>query len=1856
MATPAYGTSPSDKFPSGTKLKSKKTPKGAKASVAAPIGKRKVVVLPQHVTVPVNDRQLSTFCQQYHIPFVVTNDQWLVNCHRLSAALRSAAMFKCAVVASNFINRKPDLRIDPGIINMFPRANEVDLYRKMMKIQPYNMAGKKIPLQDLTVNGFRDSLRGTDFVRQREIFDTSLFDSDLFLMFDAHYYIPPENLVNMFALHPNITEGIHIIIGGRRFARDGLNVILERFKRAKMKEKEGVVPQWTTVREPVLNARGEPVMRINEDGEEEPKTREVSKIAKVEITFPAVEAVDCIEGVGSTLNGIVHFRASTNGDSSYSHPAGDWLFTHSVRHVFIEEDVYRLSFHHEGTVGHYEIVSVALQLLDNDPNTDDVPIVQHHSIGGGQRPPGHFVYKGLIPDIYSVLYSKCIGIDYNSANSIDQLRQTGVRLMVTGLGDHYENLSDFHLLFTKAAHETVQYALTASRPEMPLILPAAMDSRQAVFNRRVTLVRGEGIPTPMAEAIALVEEKQSIINLAVRFVGWAGKWISHVWDKIVAWWRGGGNESPLNMFGHVSSLLNYIPGYAKWAKQTRKTLANLAWFRSAMVRLNDFFGHHPKIAVVVDKLIMLILLLPNSIGEEAMKRVGPVWVGSIFGAIEYLLLDLTRYGLPQWSNSWRHLGVFVFRVAVHTLLRWMPFWPAVLVHTLYNLYATRTDSVTALLRLYVETELMYRDVEDLTSVPMSAPRDMSEESQFYVKELGQKVPVKDVLRFLSDPGVLKSQKLVAIESDVSDQLVRPGSGIRNAMVMDCLRLSAEMPADCVAKPGAWSHATAVLLGLILLPSVEEYGCKPWNLDETLAYIAGCSRTTAWKEECSDLVRRSFGGEDLSNELSMFVKSDETVVASVAAEDPLTEARAVKARPVIPRTKGDVPLFALMGPLKKFFSRTFILAWCAHRSAFVPVDRNHLGPLLTFTYISAPRADRIGEWLVSWIDTPGIHVLAHGDDQWALWIPEYIDPKASAYDLAKCDKSCGTEAQNSFYHIFMALLCAEGVDVERVVTFLNQSRANLHGEFKLRDRLLDLVYFYIKHLEEESTNTGEILTSLKAFLAQFVAFIYFFTFFTRGELDAEKYAKHFERVVRTELGLVPEFERSVAGAVWQPITVPTFLGGNFYKQGDYYQWLPNNYLKTYFMHPDKLAGIYKARPVGTYSAIEVAAVCHMNVLLTDPHAEASPLHRALSAWHRRCIERFVGKIGSSRSRRAVELLKNSAKHWIDWRTQFDSYKFGLETEDSSAFVVPPVSYINFFDGWRSQLESRGCEELAQDFPNIILEIEGGHHFDGRDFFPKLQASAVSLFYTRFSVGGFVRPVNDRPIQLSLLKHLFFLATKNFSDFSESVSDFLFPIITISSSNMSKKERHLATRLVKLEVALKKQSANPQALERQRFAQEKSEFVRRTQVAPYQGYMASKNGNARMKTAKTRAKKVGGARMKQPGAKHHVHLSAWAEQQAFPMRRSDVPPPFTDNPSPSVQTTSARTVCLRDITVKAGTCVQISLPPSGVINAGYSQSVTYNGSFSADSAPGDQVAAHAKPLGFNDTAGAFAACAVAPISTTVQTNVAGTVGTWQLLPSAGIISAQTTAGLGALTTSNAITYTGVATLSGIRWEPLTPTTGLPYAGTLQGHARYILTGQVLRVLNTTAQGSRAGDIVTVRPPSSFEAVTVVNQNAFSKFRTYRVHNVDSPHDFIVPLRVQDYLYQHAQLNPYALGVSGAANVPAWLAGTACTSVSNAAMHCWLNNPSANDQSYTIEVVCNWSIAGDLVAGLTAGAAQSPEAKPVIQGASVKMSNKAVTDSKGVWGTFTESAKDLAAKGINLAIKSGTSMLSEGAKAQL
>lgn len=1799
--------------------------------MAAPIARRKVIVLPQRVTVPINDRQLTTFCQQYHIPYVVTDDQRLVNCHRLSAALRSAAMTKCAVVASNFINRKPDIRIASGIINMFPRANEVDLYRKMMKVQPYNAAGKKIPLQDLTINGFRDSLRGTDFVRQREIFDTSLYDSNLFLMFDAHYYIPPENLVSMFALHPNITEGVHIIIGGRRFAGDGLNVILERFKRAKMKEKEGVVPQWTTVREPVMNARGEPVMRTNEDGDEEPKTREVSKIGNVEIVFPAVEAVDCIEGVGTTLNGIVNFRASTNGDSSYSHPAGDWLFTHSVRHIFIENDVYRLSYHHEGTVGHYEIVSVALQLLDNPLNTDDVPIVQHHSIGGGQRPPGHFVYKGLIPDIYSVLYSKCIGIDYSSSNSIDQLRQTGVRLMVTGLGDHYENLSDFHLLFTKAAHETVQYALTASRPEMPLILPTAMDSKQAVFNRRVALVCSEGIPTPMAEVIAFVEEKQSIINLAVRFFGWAGKWVTYIWDKIIAWWRGGGNESPLSMFSHITSILNYIPGYAKWAKQMRKTLANLAWYRSAMVRLNDFFGHHPKIAVVVDKLFMLFLLLPNSIGEEAMKRIGPVWVGSIFGAIEYLLLDLTRFGLPQWSNSWRHLGVFVFRVAVHTLLRWMPFWPAVAVHTLYNLYATRTDSITALLRLYVETELMYRTVADLDTVPVSAPRDMSEDSQFYVKELGHNVPVKDVLKFLSEPQVLASEKLIAIQSDVADQLVRPGSGIRNAMVMDCLRLSAEMPADCVAKPGAWSHATAVLLGMILLPLVEEHGCRPWNLDETLAYIAGCSRTTAWKDECSDLVRRSFGGEDLSNQLSMFVKSDETVVASVAAEDPYTEARAVKARPVVPRTEGDVPLFALMGPLKKFFSRAFILAWCAHRSAFVPVDRNHLGPLLTFTYISAPRADRIGEWLVSWIDVPGIHVLAHGDDQWALWIPDYVDPKASAYDLAKCDKSCGVEAQNSFYDIFMALLCSEGVDVDRVVLFLNQSRANLHGEFKLRDRVLDLVYFYIKRLEEESTNTGEILTSLKAFLAQFVAFIYFFTFFTRGELDGDKYAKHFERVVRTELGLVPEFERSVAGVVWQPITVPTFLGGNFYKQGNYYQWLPNNFLKTYFMHPDKLQGIYKARPVGTYSAVEVAAVCHMNVLLTDPHAEASPLHRALSAWHRRCIEHFVGKIGSSRSRRAVELLKSSAKNWIAWRTQFDSYKFALETEDPSDFVVAPVSYIDFFDGWRSQLEARGCEELAQDFPNIILEIEGGHHFDGRDFFPKLQVSATSLFYTRFSVGGFVRPVNDRPIQLSLLKHIFSLASKNFYSFSEVISRFS-PIFNMSSkTSKSKKQADKRTQreIASLRNQLAMQSRNPQAVERLRQARDKNEYIRSAQLA---STLAKRDKPKRRGAAAPAAQP-------RPRRPIHQHLSAWARQQAMPLTSSDVPPPYTDNPSPSVQTTYGRTIVLRDVTVKAGTSVQISLLASGKLNAGTLQNDTYLFAYANDAGMGDEVAMHAKPVSIVNTSNAPECYAVSPIDCRVQTNVAGVVGSTNLRAVCGFMTINSTTSDGALPAGRCATSTAPG---GSRWIPLVYTTALPYVGTVEGHARFILTGQVLRVVNTTSQGERAGDIVTVRPPQTLEVVNGSAQSAFGKLSTYKVHPIDRPHDFVNPLRVQDYMYQHPLININAVpGGTGGSSITDFLQKTACASIGNASLHCWLNNPSANDQTYSMEIVSNWSMAGDLVAGITSAAAQSPETKPAIQGANVMLSSKPTTTSDGVLSAFAHSAENLVSKGIQVGI---------------
>lgn len=415
-------------------------------------------------------------------------------------------------------------------------------------------------------------------------------------------------------------------------------------------------------------------------------------------------------------------------------------------------------------------------------------------------------------------------------------------------------------------------------------------------------------------------------------------------------------------------------------------------------------------------------------------------------------------------------------------------------------------------------------------------------------------------------------------------------------------------------------------------------------------------------------------------------------------------------------------------------------------------------------------------------------------------------------------------------------------------------------------------------------------------------------------------------------------------------------------------------------------------------------------------------------------------------------------------------------------------------------------------------------------------------------------------------------------------------------------------------IKAGSANPQAVERRRQARERTAMAHDAQID-----LLKLNHDARSLLS-----------IRNPRLRLHAHYVAWARQQGNASKHSGVHPLYTDNMCQSVQVTAGRTVRLATVTVAAGQCRQISLMARGPSNESNSVNDTYGGTYALMTGLQDAVAYHTRPLCYRNSLGNSDDRVIFPIGAYTVKNLGGVVTEQLSYGCMGLISESGT-GVG-LASGQCITNLASAA-SSVRWSPLSPTTSIPYEANRPGHVRAIMTGMHIKIINITAQGSRAGDIVTVSLPHAFPIGGVTSQDSFSKFKTYKLHPIDSPLEFSVPTRPIDMVYQHPMTNVGAAGATGTGTLVQWREAVYAADISSAVAHVWLNNPSAVDQSYTYELTCTWSIAGDLVAGISEMAPLNAAGKNVIVDAHVAQSQAPLTTPSQVTNSFLKAASETA-----------------------
>ena len=159
-----------------------------------------------------------------------------------------------------------------------------------------------------------------------------------------------------------------------------------------------------------------------------------------------------------------------------------------------------------------------------------------------------------------------------------------------------------------------------------------------------------------------------------------------------------------------------------------------------------------------------------------------------------------------------------------------------------------------------------------------------------------------------------------------------------------------------------------------------------------------------------------------------------------------------------------------------------------------------------------------------------------------------------------------------------------------------------------------------------------------------------------------------------------------------------------------------------------------------------------------------------------------------------------------------------------------------------------------------------------------------------------------------------------------------------------------------------------------------------------------------------------------------------------------------------------------------------------------------------------------------------------------------------------------------------------------SPLGPDLNLPYVGQAGSgsHTRWKLLSMGVRIENTTVLGSRAGDIVSVQPSSPAANSYQVSFGSQPTFELSVDPNTGTWQRTWIP-RATDMAFWHtitvgeqaADINMYAAG---------WFI--------------WLNNNSAVTQTYRLEILCLWEMAGANLAAIASPTVLQPADKNIIE----------------------------------------------------
>jgi len=408
-----------------------------------------------------------------------------------------------------------------------------------------------------------------------------------------------------------------------------------------------------------------------------------------------------------------------------------------------------------------------------------------------------------------------------------------------------------------------------------------------------------------------------------------------------------------------------------------------------------------------------------------------------------------------------------------------------------------------------------------------------------------------------------------------------------------------------------------------------------------------------------------------------------------------------------------------------------------------------------------------------------------------------------------------------------------------------------------------------------------------------------------------------------------------------------------------------------------------------------------------------------------------------------------------------------------------------------------------------------------------------------------------------------------------------------------------------------------------SKEATQLTKANQLGP-----RSKVAKKAVRAALPRGPADRGKTLQVPGVKKsvlHEAVLAWARGLENPFTGTPQKCPFNFNPVPSYLSFVATTVSGRfgaDAVASNGTVQLTFWPGHAALNADYAvdpaatvENVVYDF---------DEVAYHHP---FVKCGGDGQPVNVGPV------NFVDVTGTTRF--PTGYVKTGTLA-IGTATND----FSGAGSVS-VGWNA-----GLPISGDvrLEGHLRYKLLSMGIRIINTTPELSRGGDIVSVQPATVRDILTPQASNSIDP--SFKAWGPEGCTISWIP-RLRDLAYWH----PTSGGVltSGVATGP-----IITNSGTGAGVVVWINNPTAAAQTFDTEVVCHWEISGYSVQTLAGEGKSTFVPDSVLKGALSAQTNTQATASgfsttiRAAAGEIVHLGEQAVSKAIQLAPRAAMNAL--------